>query len=303
MPYEKKLRRRRRSPVSSIGAAITRPLRTLLRRAPAGVPEAAACAALLAAGIWIIRSSLPQSRVAGIVVCCLGAGGLVWQAWKAYARAEAAASTRESQRSRSRRKSERRDRDQREQEMRRAQAFIDSTAHERARTLDEVRRQSATEQAAADEQHRRSREEAIAAEAQRLLALDGADLRQAAIEAFESRGFTVTSGDDEAGCDLLLGGPAGDLSIVARLVPRSRTADVVDVRALEALRQDMQASAEILIATAGFTPEAIRQASGLPATLVEAHLLAQWRFTPAPEESAAVTRKRRISATSASSTP
>ena len=121
------------------------------------------------------------------------------------------------------------------------------------------------------------RDDAIARDALRLLTMSEIALLDAAAEAFETRGFIVGRDGNDARRDMLLRGEDGDVRIVARLAPLGRKVDAADVDALDAWRGETGAAAGILIGIAGFTPDAVRRASTLPATLAEAYLLAQWR--------------------------
>jgi len=278
--HHKRLYRRRKSESSSNSAlrAWQRQVARLWQQVPEGVAESAAFGVVVIIGIVMIRQAGPHNLTPGIAVCSLGSAGLGWQAWRWRERVMEERRRREKLEMKSERRKMRRQREAEELEDKRVRAAKDAAAHEHAKELQEERRSAEVRNATALEKARRGREEAIEREAMRLITLNEHSLYLAAEEAFQARGYAVVPVGDEANCDLILNGEDGGLLAVARLVPRARQADASDVRALDAWREHIGASAGYLVGLAGFTQSAVRVASETPTTLVEAHLLAQWLF-------------------------
>ena len=277
MPYKRIRKRKRRDSTPSLLRSLAQRWKRLLQRLPEGALYASGFAIALLAGLLLFWRGDRANGIAAAAACSLGVTGLLWQGWMWRQWALEHRRRREKMRVRSEQRALRHLREAREQEERQRRATTDAAAHAHAREVRDERRQDEAHRAAIDELRRRARDETIAQEAMRLLTLNESGLMDAAVEAFEDRGFAVTRGTDEAECDLLLRGAEGDVRVVARRAPRSRRAEVIDVQALEAWRAETGATTACLISMAGFSPAAVRLAAMLPITLVEAHLLAQWR--------------------------
>ena len=271
MGYER-IRRRRSS-----GSPIRRAWKRIQERIPPGGTTATLFAALIVLGVAMLQGGGKNVFAGGVTACAIGSAGLVWQAWDL----DRADWLERQRRNMAERKSEthklRRQREAEEQEERKRRAATDAAARERAKETQATVRRAATDKAAAERAWRRGRDEAIARDAMRLLTMSEITLMDAAAEAFVTRGFTVGRDVDDSKRDMDLRGEEGEIRIVARLAPPGRKVDVADVDALESWRGETGAAAGILIGIGGFTPEAIQRASTIPATLAEAHLLAQWR--------------------------
>ena len=124
---------------------------------------------------------------------------------------------------------------------------------------------------------RAGQERLVLAETERLLGLTDAELWTEVFELFLRRSQRPEVPAPEADCDLLLMSQNGKSREVSRCVPVGRQAGAMDMQALEAWRQDAEATHAYLFAPTGFTPGAIRLSQSLPITLVEAHLLAHWK--------------------------
>ena len=116
------------------------------------------------------------------------------------------------------------------------------------------------------------------AEVARLKSLSDAQLAAEVAALFAGRGERPEAADPETVGDLLLKAADGTLDAVARCVPTARTAARMDVQAVEAWRQAAGARHGFLIALTGFSPSAARSVRDLPITLVDAHLLAHWKY-------------------------
>jgi hypothetical protein len=274
-----KTRRRRRNGVSGyLRRTLKRRWQRLAERLPEGVPAAAGFGAILLAGLVLIWRAGAVISWSDGAICTLGITGLMWQGWKWRLRVLNEQRRRQEVLLQSDRRISRRVRGAEEQVERQKRAAMDASAHEGAREAQEARRRAETEQAATEEARRRDREAAIVQEAMRLPTLNETNLQQAAIDAFKERGFEVVRVPNETDCDLLLRGRDGILCAVARRMPPSHRGEAADIQALETWRKEAGSTAAYLIGLAGFTPGAVRLASRLPITLVDAHLLAQWRF-------------------------
>jgi hypothetical protein len=277
MSYKRIRGRRRNGASDALRRTLKRRWQRLAERIPEGVPAISGFAVVLLAGLILIWRHGAGNNWSGAGLCTLGLSGLLWQGCQWRVRILDEQKRQREVRAQSERRIARRVREAEEQDERQKRAATDAVAREGAREAQEARRRAEIEQAAVEEKRRRGREEVIAREAMRLLALNESALQQAAVDAFKERGFEVVRVADEADCDLLLHAPDGILRGVARRMPRPHRGEAADIQALESWRVEVASPAAYLIGLAGFTHGAVRLASSLPITLVEAHLLAQWR--------------------------
>ncbi len=248
----------------------------LFKRFSADTVDTALFASALLIGVAALCWGGHTTQYGAAALSAVGLAGLTRQAWRwrvrrveTLARLEQAAILRQ-------RRSERRLREARDQEQRRVRVASDTTAHARAREVQDARRLEEREAAHIAEEQRRDRQEQIALAAAGLRALSDTQLQTAVADTFTARGFLAENATDE-GCDLLLRGTDGRVRGVARIAPQDRAVDSTDVKALDSWRRDMGAASGFLVALAGFAPAAVHVAASRPITLVEAHLLAQWQ--------------------------
>ena len=275
MPYIKTQRRRGAS--SSRRRSIGRLWKRAMDSVPEGLAIEVGFAGVLVVGLALAASGGSRNLIAGATACTIGATVLLWRCrirWTNFQQDRQLRITTEAQIEKRR---IRRERGSDEQEGRQKRSAVDSAAQKKAKAVAALVRTAEQEHAEAERRYRRGREEAIARDAMRLLTMSEIALLEAASEAFETRGFFVGRDVDDSRRDMLLRGDKGDVRIVARLAPLGKKVEVADVEGLDEWRGEVGAAAGILIGIAGFTPDAVRKAGSLPVTLVEAHLLAQWR--------------------------
>lgn len=241
---------------------------------------ALACAALLVLGLALGLGGDAGWQEVGWAGMALGGSGLagwLWRVWKVWQDAQA---QQEARKRRAALRAARRERAIQERARRRTQRAAKAQAAKRQAEA-RSHQQQAQRLRAAQEAARRSRQEQeIAAEVARLRALPDAGLVEELAATFAQRGLRAQPSDPEAPFDLCLRDATGALVAVARCVPSERVAGVVDVRAVEAWRQDAGAQLAYLVARAGFAPAAVALVRDMPITLVEAYLLAHWRRSP-----------------------
>lgn len=196
--------------------------------------------------------------------------------WLRAHRLEIARREAEARRKELREQRQRRDRVRRDERQARRELKVQARLH----TMELLAERRHAEQAEQRERERRSRlqVERQTHEAARLAALSDDRLVEEVAALFVMRGAAPATPGKDAQCDLLLPYPDRGSTDVARCVPQGRVAGAIDVRSLEQWRQAVGAPHAYLIALAGFSPAAVRAASGLPITLVEAYLLAHWRI-------------------------
>jgi hypothetical protein len=242
--------------------------------------------------VWSERLALGS-----VLLCLLGIGGVVWAEGGARLLGAAFAfagfvglglhfrtlwRTREG-RLRLQRAAERRvelqatRRERAERERLRRQAEQETRAHA-AERLEEARR---TQKQIVVQAHLRQTQQTL----ERGRRLDVAALRFAALSDSElhaeiqtllmRRGSRPEPADSDYSGDFLLHADEG--LEVLRCVPAGKKAGGGDVEALEAWRVQAGAQRAYLVATAGFLLSAVERLAAKPLTLVEPHLLAQWR--------------------------
>jgi hypothetical protein len=250
--------------------------RRLWARLPDDVLATLCFGALFLGGVTALLWNPRSAGISGSVFCVIGVAGLTWRAWLWRLQALEQRRLRESQRLRSERREARRHREALLEDERRTRAAADASAHQRAKELQRENRFQELNRENEAEARRRERAGAIAAEAERLQALDDSAFLEAVAAAFEARGFTVLRPGDETACDLTLS--RGNIGVreIATVLPQSRRAGATDVRALDACRDRIGAGAAWLVGAAGFNPAAVRAAASLPVTLADPYLLAQW---------------------------
>lgn len=249
-------------------------LRSRIRRATAE-QKAIVCAAVTLLGIAARLGSSSLAREIGGVVTLIGGAGLVWWGWQmgrsrlALHRARQEAARQEARRAARRaRHAQRRALIRTERAARAEAAALQEQQRREQRYSEHLRSQEVMER-------QRTGEAAAQAEVTRLRARDDTALPDEVAAVFARRGFQAQAGDGDAACDLRLTAPDGAAEVV-RCIPKSQSGSRTDVLALEAWRKTSGARYAYLVALAGFAPDALRAAAGLPVTLVEAHLLAHW---------------------------
>jgi len=252
------------------------------KRQTAPIPQAELRVILLYAmfcvlGLAAILTGKPNWRELGWVTLGLSVGGMVRRISREWRRRREAEAAEQAAGERRALQAARRERDRQETVRRQTERAARAGAAKRQAAARAAQRHAERLRAQEEAAQRAKREQALATEAQRLRSLSAAQLRTEVAAAFTRRGFRPESPGPDAACDLLLTPADGDGIEIARCVPAGQTAGVADVKALEAWRQEAGARHAYLIALSGFSPAAVRQARGLPLTLVEAHLLAHWQ--------------------------
>ena len=128
---------------------------------------------------------------------------------------------------------------------------------------------------------RRSQDAMIEQEVKRILALDDESLIAEVVLLFGSKGLFPVSGAPEASSSLILKTENSFETCTVKCVPRSKKAEETDIEALEQARIGSHSSEAYLISPAGFSANAVRRSAELSITLVEAHLLANWKLRAA----------------------
>lgn len=229
-----------------------------------------------AAALWDGRAG---GRFTGPLLMLLGLAGLTWRLRKHRQEWLEQRAVREEKERRRALLNARRERSAQERLRRQEQKAAQAHAAARAAEVAAVERQARQQAIQEAQAHRAEQDRLIYLEADRLRRLDDAALRTEVRALFTAAGFQTASPSAEADCDLLLHSTASQREAVARCVPVGHKAGVADVQALEDWRQEIGAEHAYLLSLAGFSPPAVRLAQHLPLTLVEAHLLAQWKHT------------------------
>jgi hypothetical protein len=232
---------------------------------------------LLTLGAAMLRDGRAGGRITGPLLMLAGLAGLVWRIRIHWQEWEALRAAREAKERRKALLAARRERNAQERVRRQEQKAARASATARAAEALAAERQGRLQAAQEALEHRLEQERLATAEAARLRRLDDASLQTEVASVFALCGLMPEHPPSEAECDLLLSSNAEGSRHLARCVPVQRQASAVDVRELETWRQETGSRHAYLISLAGFSPAAVRLAQNLPLTLVEAHLLAQWK--------------------------
>ncbi len=128
---------------------------------------------------------------------------------------------------------------------------------------------------------RHSQEAMIKQEVNRILALHDNALVAEVISLFELKGLFPVSDAPATAASYIMRSENSLETCVLKYIPRSEKAQESDIESLQEMRLRNRSSEAYLISLAGFSTNAVRRSAELSITLVEAHLLANWKFRAA----------------------
>ena len=128
---------------------------------------------------------------------------------------------------------------------------------------------------------RHTQDARIEQEVTRILALQNEALIAEVVSLFELKGLFPVSDALETSASFVLSSENSLETCAVKCIPKSDKAEESDVEALQETRIRNRSSEAYLISLAGFSTSAVRRSAELSITLVEAHLLANWKLRAA----------------------
>ena len=121
----------------------------------------------------------------------------------------------------------------------------------------------------------------IEQEVTRILALQNEALIAEVVSLFELKGLFPVSDVLETSASFVLSSENTLETCAVKYIPKSDKAEEADIEALQETRIRSRSSEAYLISLAGFSTNAVRRSAELSITLVEAHLIANWKLRAA----------------------